>query len=130
MNNKPEPVLPLFDQPQARKTDPKTSHSAARRVKANSVRHRILNAMEASPYTESATWQIAQRMGVSRDSVSPHMKPLKTMGYILEWGETKNPLTGNMCITYVLTQKYQESGLSRKELPHVNTCCPMCKKPL
>ena len=131
MNNKPEPVLPLFDQPQARKTDPKTSHSAARRVKANSVRHRILNAMEASPYTESATWQIAQRMGVSRDSVSPHMRPLKVMGYVMEMGEIENPATGNKCFSWMLTQKYQESGLSRGHTPSVaNNSCPMCGKTL
>jgi hypothetical protein len=143
MNTKPEPELPLFDQPRARKTDPSTSHAAARRVKAGSVRHRILNAMEihrdsymcpSTAYPGAATFEIAHILGIGRDSVSPHMRPLKVMGYVFDTiSSVKNPTTGNECTAWKLTQKYYDSGLKggvKATTKPRQTNCPMCGKPL
>lgn len=93
---KPSPnQIPLdFYPTKARARDPKTSHDAARAVKTGTVRAMILNQLSTA---NLATFQIAEILGVSRDVISPHMKPMEHMGLVARTGQTvKNP-NGRQC---------------------------------
>lgn len=101
---KPSPdQLPLdFYLPQARKTDPRTSHKAANAIKPESRRGGILEVLKLGNF---ATFQIAEMLDVSRDCVSPHMKPLERMNYVVRTGEVvKNP-KGGECEVWALASK-------------------------
>ncbi len=76
MNNQ----IPLdFYPTKARAQDPKTSHDAARSIDSKSIRAKILAELSLR---DLATFQIAKNLGLDRDSVSPHMKPMERMGLV------------------------------------------------
>lgn len=75
----------------ARKTDPETSKQAAKKIDANSIRHRILSVLAHYPQG-LATFELAIQMATPRDYISPHLKPLERGGWVRKTGETKvNP---------------------------------------
>lgn len=82
-----------FFMPRARKTDPMTSHKAANKIKPESRRGQILAILALR---DAATFQIAAQLDVSRDCISPHMKPLELLGLIKRTGSVvRNPKGGD-----------------------------------
>lgn len=79
--------LPLdFDPSKARAVDPKTSRDAAK-FNPTGIRQRILSILYHAG-RPLATFQIADSMGIPRDSISPHMKPLERIGCVRRSGQT------------------------------------------
>lgn len=65
----------------ARRTDPETSHKAARRVSVNPIERRVLNLL--GWFREGLTTsELAAMLGISLVSVSPRMKPLEEKGKV------------------------------------------------
>lgn len=89
--------------PSARKSDPITSHEAAKKIKPKSRRSTILRTMLDSGRYGDTSFDIADDLGIDRDSVSPHMKPLLRLNLVYRSGTRKNHKTGNDCDTYFLT---------------------------
>ena len=108
MKTKPVPgQLPLdFDPPRARRSDPKTSHDAAAMVKAGTIRALILGVLKQR---DLATFQIAEALGLDRDSVSPHMKPLEELGQVVRTGQTVASKKGRQCEVWGIKQDVQET---------------------
>lgn len=121
-----------FDPPRARKTDPPTSRKAASRIKVGGIRHKILNCMEEFR-GGCATFQIAAALGIARDSVSPHMKPLKAMRLVVEGApDIVNPATNNDCMRWRLTNDYWLSNIPKKvgRVGAYSKRCPTCGRDL
>ncbi len=106
----------LLEEPAARASDPQTSKDAAKLVKAQSLRHAILSILGTSHLTELAMFEVADKLGLRRDIVSPHFAPLRRMGYIEKTGTTRiNKLTRSKAKNelYRCTQKYWFSSLHK-----------------
>lgn len=87
--------LPLdFEGVFVRKTDPNTSRLAAASIDPASIRGKILSALKTR---DLATFQIAEQLGVDRDSVSPHMKPLEKLGRVVRTTQTVKSKKGRAC---------------------------------
>jgi DNA-binding transcriptional ArsR family regulator len=88
-------LLDMMEEPsRARKNDPRTSKEAASdTVRIGTVRHAILylliKSFQEKGHYGMTTFELAERMGVRRDTVSPNMKPLVRMGLITETDETR-----------------------------------------
>lgn len=125
-------LLDLIDPPTARNTDPGTSHSAASLIQTGSIRQEILAVLMSSQSFGLATFEIAERIGVPRDYVSPHMKPLEKMGLVqrLKGFERVNPKTKNKVKSevWIVTSKYLNSDIP-KEIKRRAPVCPHCKRP-
>jgi predicted ArsR family transcriptional regulator len=93
-----------FSPPKARLSDPMTSHLAARGVNVHSIRGLILKTADESP-VPLASFQIAKILDKDRDSISPHMKPLESLGYMKRSGQTVKRPNGRDCETWELTDK-------------------------
>jgi predicted Rossmann fold nucleotide-binding protein DprA/Smf involved in DNA uptake len=76
-------ALPLFRM--ARRTDPRTSHEAARRVPAGEHRRAILAALDAGPAGQT---EIAGRTGLTVAQVSKRLCELRRDGTIERTGRT------------------------------------------
>lgn len=95
--------------PIARLSDPKTSHRAAGNIKYKSRRGSILRVIldrNAGRITGrgSTTIEIAEYLGITRDAVSPNMKPMERLGYVYRKGLRRNPASGNDCEIWHLTE--------------------------
>lgn len=115
------PLLAMIDElnirPHARKGDPDTSKQAAAQVRVNSIRHGILDILQQHP-EGLATFQVANLMGVPRDYISSHFKPLCSINVIRKTGKTiPNPMTKNRtrCEVYIVTQDFLKSPLAKKK---------------
>ena len=71
--------LDFTDEAYARRTDPDTSHKAAREVKANQYERMVLKALKLGPATIR---DIEFRTGVHYGTISPRFAPLVKRGYI------------------------------------------------
>lgn len=115
------PLIGLMEKPvpKARRRDPDTSKRAAAKVNVGSIRAKILvtlhnryvgcvnsrAAADEDIREGMATFEIARRVGVPRDHVSPHMAPLCRLGFIKKAGyEVENDLTGTESEAYILTE--------------------------
>lgn len=83
----------------ARRTDPKQSHDAARRVAVNQLERLVLETLEK--YGPLTVKQIAHFCRKDKWSISPRMKPLETKGRVYRhskvgreiiWGLTDEPM--------------------------------------
>jgi len=85
--------LPLFAA--ARKTDPPTSHAAARQVESFRGEHerRILDALAAGPGTKD---EIAARCQLSEQQVARRMHGLARRGKVSDTGITRSTASGRM----------------------------------
>lgn len=103
--------LPLdFDRPQVRASDPNTSRAAIKGLNVTPIRTKILETIFEAR-RPLASFQIAEILGVPRDNISPHMKPLERSKHLYRTGQTvTNPLSARktQSETWGLTQ----SGLS------------------
>lgn len=106
--------------PIARQTDPITSHRAAGNIKYKSRRGQILRAILDAHRYGSTTVEISKDLGITRDAVSPNMKPLERLGYVFRKGLRRNPASGNDCEVWHLTEK----GISV-----ANQAMPIARKP-
>jgi predicted transcriptional regulator len=84
---------PLFGRPQARPTDPATSHEAAAKAKtfAGDHRTRILAALEAGPAGQT---ELARRTGLTVAAVSRRLGELARAGLIVREGEARSASGG------------------------------------
>lgn len=76
----PDPPRRPPDPPRARRTDPETSHAAARRAQHGQVDRAILEALERVP--NATTKELVTLTARQRVSVSPRMRPLTRVGLV------------------------------------------------
>lgn len=88
---------PLFAA--ARKTDPPTSHAAARQVESFRGEHerRILEALAAGPGTKD---EIAARSGLSEQQVIRRIHALVRRGKVADTGITRSTASGRMATVW------------------------------
>ena len=89
---------PLFTQPTARATDPKTSHDAAKRASGSAGQHRaaIVEALGLGPAGQT---EIARRTGLTVAAVSKRLCELRRAGVIERTGRTVGSGEGEYQIT-------------------------------
>jgi len=75
----------------ARNTDPETSHIAAACVDVTKREAEVIETMKA--HGNLTAPEIAQHLGISRDSVSPRMKPLVRKGRVIATDERRGGCT-------------------------------------
>lgn len=120
--------------PAARKSDPLTSKRAASRINFGRRRNEILLAFSRYADTGAATFEIADDLCRPRDTVSPHVAPLKAMGLLRSLDRRRvNPATGNECEVYAVTDKFLSSELFDSSIWGVRLqnnakryCCKNC----
>jgi DNA invertase Pin-like site-specific DNA recombinase len=93
--------LPMFAAARARKSDPLTSHEAAKRAPVHGHCKVILEAFNAGPAGQS---EIVRRTGLSVAQVSKRLPDLRNGGYIIRDGETKSASGGREAL-YRLASK-------------------------
>jgi predicted Rossmann fold nucleotide-binding protein DprA/Smf involved in DNA uptake len=86
----PVPGVPT-DRPRARRSDPATSHEAARRVPAGEHRRLILDALDGGAAGQS---EIARRTGLTVAQVSKRLCELRRAGVIVRVGEAMSASGG------------------------------------
>lgn len=67
----------------ARRTDPETSHEAARSVDVARLEALVLDALKTKPMT---TKELARYLDIHRVSVSPRIAPLRNKGLVRDSG--------------------------------------------
>ena len=86
--------LSFTDQPAlARALDPETSRQAAQSVDVERLQSEILYFLAARNNLGATASELAQLIGVPRDSISPRLKPLESLGRIARSG-TRKQLSG------------------------------------
>lgn len=109
----------------ARKNDPNTSKEAAKSVDVKGIRLKIMNALNRYFPEGANSRQIAELLLLSRDSVSPHMRPLQILGYVYASAAKIDSKTSRYAIVWK----------SLQEVPYVQITggmikCPHCNKPI
>src|SRR6188768_2552592 len=90
------------DPPTARKNDPQTSKDAALKIKYKGLRHAILQEIAKTGYYGATSFEVAERMKLPRDNVSPNFKPLERGGWLERTGLTRiNRKTRSKCANEV-----------------------------
>lgn len=80
---------PLFDfaareyVAKARRTDPQESHDAAARVNVGARERQVLEALMQG---DATSYEVAARLGVTVERISPRFRPLEAKGKILRVG--------------------------------------------
>jgi hypothetical protein len=84
-----------FSPPRARRSDPDTSHAAARRAAAfaDSLGGRALEALQAALPGGLTAPEIAVRLGARDGSISPRIKPLRKRGLVVDSGDERKGAT-------------------------------------
>lgn len=104
----------------ARDTDPETSHEAlADHVKQDSRRHEILSVLSRPAFFEGlCTYEIADILGLRRDSVSSHMKPMERVGLVKRTGKTKvSTQSGNRNELWMIGEAYWNHPIAFMPMP-------------
>lgn len=113
------PLKPPFDlgpDTRARDTDPETSHEGlADRIKQESRRHQILSVLSRPAFFEGlATYEIADILGLRRDSVSSNMKPMESVGLVKRTGKVKvSEQTGNKNELWAIGDAYWDHPIAQ-----------------
>ena len=76
--------LPLFEFVPARKTDPSTSHAAARSVNTTALEAAVYGCLKA--HGPKTSFEIADILRLSLVTVSPRLAPLRDKGLIKDSG--------------------------------------------
>lgn len=71
----------------ARRSDPKTSHRAARRISTTDLEGLVLASLKYAG--EATSYELADRLSLSLVSVSPRLRPLVKKGAVIDSGRTK-----------------------------------------
>lgn len=79
----------------ARRNDPQTSKDAAGRVDGVQLARRVLDALRAGG--AGSSHEIADRLGMPRDSISPRMKPLEIAGAVRRAGRRDGKTIWEAC---------------------------------
>jgi predicted ArsR family transcriptional regulator len=75
----------LIDEPpRARNTDPETSHDAAEAVNLNRLQNAILGFLDGAGFRGATCGEMAQALGIPRDSLSPRMRTLEAYHLVIE----------------------------------------------
>ena len=85
------PEIPLLAAAAARRTDPPTSHAAAKRTPVSEHCRRILDALASGPAGQSG---LAERTGLSVAQVSKRLPDLRRSGLVERDGETRSASGG------------------------------------
>jgi len=83
-----------FSPPRARRSDPDTAHTAAKRVapKVGALECAVVGALRRHPAGLTAP-EIAQMVGARDGSISPRIKPLRKRGLVADSGQRRNGAT-------------------------------------
>lgn len=95
-------------QRRARKTDPATSHAAARSMSHTNYNEKlILQALIRLPNNEGTCYEIASQIGDAMDhvKVDRSMRLLVRHGFVVETGRTRSGESGRQCIIWKLVEK-------------------------
>lgn len=97
--------LPLFDQARARKTDPVTSHEAAKLItpSLNKIEQVIYDALRSFLPGGATSDEIVEASGIQYRTVTPRLKPMCKKGFVVDSGETKRGDSGRQQIIWVAT---------------------------
>lgn len=83
----------------ARSSDPSTSQAAARSLKTSELEGVVLAKLKT--FRKGATSdELARALGLSRDSVSPRMKPLVSKGHVVDSGKKRPGDSGRAQIVW------------------------------
>lgn len=80
-----------------------------------------------------ASFEVGEKLGVPRDIVSPHFKPLERLGFVERTQMTRvNPRTKQKAasIVWVVTDKWRAHPLRKEQANYVpaRVHCPHCGK--
>jgi hypothetical protein len=97
--------LPLFDQAHARKTDPATSHEAAKLItpSLNKIEQVIYDALRSFLPGGATSDEIVEASGIQYRTVTPRLKPMCKKGFVVDSGGTKRGDSGRRQIIWVAT---------------------------
>lgn len=84
----------LFSPALARRSDPETSHDAAKAVRAQQIAESILACLRTQPDGLTAT-EISDYTGIERDTVSPRLPELVRARLIRDSGRKRKPAGRN-----------------------------------
>jgi DNA-binding CsgD family transcriptional regulator len=84
----------------ARNTDPGTSHAAARGVAVQERERQVLETLRR--YGPLTTFEIARHLGISRETISPRLKPLARKALVRDTGERRSSGGTKNCIVWGL----------------------------
>ena len=88
----------------ARNTDPSTSHAAAQAVDADSISGKVLEALRTAARAGLTSEELAERLGMSRVTVSPRLRPLCERGLACDSGERRGGLSGHKSIVWIAAE--------------------------
>lgn len=107
-----------FSSARARKTDPRSSHDAAKKVNVTTGRQEILDLLAKNP-DGLTTWELAWLTDRARDLVSPNMRPLERAGLIRRESSARvNPATGHLTDVFFLVDAHSnvvQGNFQRRE---------------
>ena len=97
--------LPLFDRAYARKTDPVTSHEAAKAITPllNKVEQGIYDALCSFLPKGATSDEISEASGIIYRTVTPRLKPMCKKGFVVDSGEHKRGESGRRQIIWMAT---------------------------
>ena len=95
--------LPLFDQAHARKTDPVTSHEAAKAItpSLNKIEQGIYDALCSFLPGGATSDEIVEASGIQYRTVTPRLKPMCKKGFVVDSGEHKRGDSGRRQIIWM-----------------------------
>ena len=95
--------LPLFDQAHARKTDPVTSHEAAKSItpSLNKIEQGIYDALRSFLPGGATSDEIVEASGIQYRTVTPRLKPMCKKGFVVDSGGHKRGDSGRRQIIWV-----------------------------
>ena len=95
--------LPLFAQAHARKTDPVTSHEAAKSItpSLNKVEQGIYDALCSFLPGGATSDEISEASGIIYRTVTPRLKPMCKKGFVVDSGEHKRGDSGRRQIIWM-----------------------------
>ena len=93
---------PMFDQARARKTDPVTSHEAAKLItpSLNKIEESIYEALLEVGEMGATSDEIVKMTDIKYRSVTPRLKPMCKKGFVFDSGECRNGDSGRQQIIW------------------------------
>lgn len=113
----------------ARRTDPGTSHAAARALRDSDrlgdLQATVIAALDCRPMT---IWEASHHAGVEIHSLSPRFATLADKGWIRPTGETrKNPQSNRQAIVWERTPAGDvEAAAAARRAAKTGRVCPTC----
>lgn len=98
-----------FDEPNARDTDPETSHEAAEDAKFKASKHRLLAMTTLSRFGPLTDFELAARTGIQQTSIGKRRKECQDAGLVTalvtaDGSKVKRPApSGSNAIVWTLT---------------------------